>query len=101
MFVGALSARKGYDILVDAIKLFNENPKFASKADFIIIGPSVRGCEQLSFENVQYIGYSDNVTEYIQACDTLFYPRAVKGFGRVYIEALACGLLPLTTHLKV
>jgi len=99
LFVGALSVRKGYDILVDAIKRFNANPAFAIKADFILVGPQVHGCEQLSFENVQYIGYSDNVSEYMQACDTFVLPTRSEGFGRVYIEALACGLLPLTTHL--
>ena len=100
LFVGALSVRKGYDIFVDAIKQFNANPALANKADFVLVGPPVYGCEQLPFENVHYIGYSDNVPEYMQACDTFVLPTRSEGFGRVYIEALACGLLPLTTHLK-
>lgn len=100
LFVGALSVRKGYDIFVDAIKQFNANPALVNKADFVLVGPPVYGCEQLPFENVHYVGYSDNVPEYMQACDTFVLPSRSEGFGRVYIEALACGLIPLTTHLK-
>lgn len=100
LFIGTLSYRKGYDILVEAIKLFNEDPEYANKADFIIVGPVVAGSKLLSFENVKYLGYIDNVPEYMQACDSLVLPTRSEGFGRVYIEALACGLSPLTTRLS-
>ena len=99
LFVGALSKRKGYDILAESIIAFNANYKIAKNTSFVIIGPCTSDTQLISAPNVRYVGFCDHVNKYMQACDTFVLPTRSEGFGRVYLEALGCGLFPLTTEI--
>ena len=47
-------------------------------------------------EKVTFIGYVDNVWDYLNAADMFLYPSYGEGFGNVFVEAMAHGLSAVT-----
>lgn len=51
-----------------------------------------------NFSNVTFLGHHENPLELYQAADILVHPTFHDTFGRVILEALACGLPVVTTR---
>jgi len=93
LFVGRMIKVKGVELLLEAAASFSED------VDFIFIGEgplSEKVRERSSvLNNIKFLGNVDNkdMPNYYNAADLLVVPSAYEElFGRVAIEALACGL---------
>jgi len=103
--VGALTKRKGYDYLLEAIKKVLEKDK---NINFLIIGD---GPEKTKLKNLaRKLGIADNITfkDLIKNEDLpIFYSSSEffalatlhEGFGNVFIEAMACGIPVVSTNV--
>lgn len=97
LFVGALSKTKDVEALLIAAKnILNKYPKTL----FLIVGDGQvrKELEELAQElkieqNVKFEGAVsyENIPDYYLTCDLLILPSKHEGWGRVVIEALACG----------
>lgn len=90
-----LSPEKNLEILIKAMaQQKNKNIKLyivgdgvlKSQLKDLIIKENVE-------ENVKLIGAKDDVEKYYKLADVFILPSKYEGFGHVYIEALACGLI--------
>lgn len=93
LYVGRLVEEKGILVLINSIKSWNKN------VNLKIIGTGPLGGMienySLRFKNLEYLGKVDNekLSEYYAASDLLIVPSVhEEGFGRVILEALACGV---------
>ena len=99
--VGALKYRKGFDILIKAFKLVQQE---VQQSKLVIVGDgNSRDLQNLAedlgvSQDVHLVGamYGDELVKYFQLCDLYVHtPRVVnenfEGFGIVYLEAGACG----------
>lgn len=99
LFCGVLNERKGIDIVYETYKKLQ---KVYPKILLLLAGSShanetvkridkdiVQERDQI---NLLKLGLIDNVHEYMKVSDILFFPSRNEGFGRVFIEAMACGL---------
>lgn len=92
LFVGRLIKEKGIDILLESVKLWNE------KINLVIIGSGPMENEILKAANklksVKFLGKidQDDLPKFYTGADCVIVPStSEEGFGRVIIEALACG----------
>jgi hypothetical protein len=100
LYVGRFEARKGLDILVEAISLVTSH---LENCEFHIVGSDTLDCEVLSethkdillsSPNVFLLGqlsYADLQLCY-QKCDILVFPSRYESFGLVIAEAMSYGL---------
>ena len=92
LFVGRLVPEKGIRELLESVKRWNKNITLA----IIGAGPyedDIKKLESKS-ENLQFLGRKEpsELPKYYSAADLLIVPSThEEGFGRVIIEALACG----------
>lgn len=111
LFVGALTYRKGLDIMLGIFKNFNN---IRSDLHFIFIGRtnSVRSIdldiiEELEdlrndkkFKNILDVrGPVENVESYMKIADVFVFPSRREGFGTVQIEAMASGCPVISAYL--
>lgn len=109
--VGRVTKQKGYHILFDAIKeelvprdisIFFLGQKQTETNDEIAeyqrIQDEIRN-NGLT-EHVFFLGFKENVKEYIANCDLLVHPTAYEGFGLVLIEAMALKKPIITTNVE-
>jgi glycosyltransferase involved in cell wall biosynthesis len=104
-FVGAVSPRKGADLLLEAwLRLA---PRFPD-AHLVVVGarkdlgrPNLesfaRNLEALaqasgSPERIHFPGLVDNVEDYLRASDVFVFPSRREGMPNTVLEAMACGL---------
>jgi glycosyltransferase involved in cell wall biosynthesis len=104
-FIGAVSPRKGADLLLQAwVRVSKEFPK----AHLVVVGarkdlgrPKLKSfamnIEALSHasicpENIHFPGIVDNVEEYLRASDVFVFPSRREGVPNTVLEAMACGL---------
>ena len=43
-------------------------------------------------DRVKFLGFKQNVADYLKEADIFVLPSVYEGFGHVYLEAMACGL---------
>jgi glycosyltransferase involved in cell wall biosynthesis len=101
--VGAVMARKGSDLLVEA---FSRLARVHHDAHLVFVGPSQTGGEahHRAFQDrlarlvdqsgvadkIHFVGLSDEVPEYLRAADVLALPSKREGLPNAVIEAMAC-----------
>ena len=93
---GRISREKGQDYLIEAVKQLN-NPKIK----LLIVGDSKIGSKEFESElreqakglgdNCLFLGFRNDLVELINACDLVVCPSKKEPFGRVIVEAIACG----------
>ena len=89
LFVGRLDHQKGYDILMEAIRLLQQNrPKYV----YHIVGAPVLAnlqIETLEAANVHYYGWigQADINAYYDMADVLVMPSRTEGFGLTALEA--------------
>lgn len=101
LFVGRLLEIKGVDLIMDIAK------KVPSDVLFVVIGEGTRKeylqTQMGKFPNIQFIGPVPNhkLKYYYWSADLFIMPSLYEeGFGRVNMEALACGLPVLASDKK-
>ena len=87
---GRLHKQKGFDILIEAIKLIpNENIelKIAGSGELEHMLKKLAS----SLTNIQFVGASDNIPAFLNECDVIIIPSRWEPFGLVFQEAMAAG----------
>jgi len=96
VFIGSVTARKGVPTLLKAWQKIN--PK---NAELLIIGPIGDKERKLipNVENIKVLGKipNDSLPEIIDDCHIFVFPSYFEGFGLVILEAMASGLVVITT----
>lgn len=106
--VGQLIPRKGYEVFLDAAELvLREVPE----ARFIVVGGEVP--EEVAYasaikdkakrlglaDRVTFVGFSRDVAEYMASFDILLSTANDEPFGRVFLEAMGCGVPIVSTRV--
>jgi glycosyltransferase involved in cell wall biosynthesis len=112
--VGAIIARKGIDVLLEAWVTVQQR---VPAATLVLVGPDrfstddpatpeleafvreVKAFAHARQLRVQFAGRQDQVERYLKAADVFVLASRHEGFGNVIIEALACGLPAVVTPL--
>lgn len=99
--VGRFTAQKNHTFLID---IFNEIHKVNKDAVLMLVGTGEKEkeirdkVEQLNLtENVLFMGFKNNVNEYMWAMDLFVFPSLFEGLGLVLIEAQATGMRCFTS----
>ena len=97
LYSGKLNYRKGFDILMDAIQLLNLN-----RNDFVvyIVGNGEMKDKYQNISNVEFIGFfeRDELGQLYSNYDLFVFPTRYDGWGMVLPEAMASGLLCISSH---
>ena len=98
IFVGFAAVRKGLHIALDA---WLASPA-AKDGRFLIAGGILEAYREylgpsLAHPSVQVLGHRDDVSELLRESDVLLLPSVEEGFGRVCVEAMASGCIPLVS----
>lgn len=98
LFIGRDFERKGGRILLDAFKILRS--QFKSDAILYIIGPEENPLEE-AIEGVEYLGpkSSEELMEYYNISDVFCMPSYIEPYGKVYAEALCCGVPCIARNL--
>ncbi len=96
--VGRLHKQKGFDLLIEIVKNFNEKVKSLScerKYVFVIIGDGKEYSNLLNYakklnvkEYIKFLGYKENVYDYINACDLFLLTSYWEGSPNVILESI-------------
>jgi len=94
LFLGALGARKGVPVLLDAWR-----STARSDAELWLAGPtSARHLRMIpTLPGLRLVGKVPRVAPIMAQCDVLVLPSYFEGFGLVLLEALASGMPIITT----
>ena len=92
LFVGkAFFEAKGGYVLAEAFKVLRE--KYVKDAELFIVGPEQNPFEEeiagVHFEGLKSV---DELYEYYNTCDIFVMPSYIDAYGKVFAEALSCGL---------
>ncbi len=87
--VGRLLKHKGFQVTISAAKeLIRENPK----VHFLFVGegPDEDWLKEQSrgLGNVEFVGYQENVGNWISAFDIFLFPSLTEGLGSTILEAM-------------
>lgn len=105
--VGTIAYRKGYFEFAEAAK---EIVKAIPSARFLVIGETLPGRNYIREElerkieeaglkdNFIFTGFVKEVAKTVASLDVLLFPPRYEAFGRVIIEALACGVPVVSTY---
>lgn len=108
IFTGRLVSYKGLPVLLNVWK---ELSKRHTDAGLILVGGGsmdLYNCEEALRrfvvengldESVMFAGEVRNVHQYLQASDIFVFPTEKEAFGIALIEAMACGLPVVSTHV--
>ena len=96
VFVGAVNAFKGVPLLLEAWQHLA-----TQQAELWLVGPApFETLKRLpKLPGLRYIGRLPRaeLSTVLRQCDVLVFPSYYEGFGKVILEAMACGLPVLTT----
>ena len=91
LFVGKDFDAKGGYLVIEAFRILRE--KYMKDAELYILGPMTDPNKD-NVPGIHYKGFlpSDQVMQYYNTCDVFCMPSYAEPFGKVFIEALSCGL---------
>ncbi len=91
LFVGKDFDAKGGYLVIEAFKILRE--KYLKDAELYILGPAVNPIKE-TVSGIIYKGFipSEQLINYYNTCDIFCMPSYAEPFGKVFVEALCCGL---------
>lgn len=102
-YAGKMSSAKGIPELLNVIEQINQDKSYY--AEYYLAG----GCQEKSIlnklenlpTNVHYLGQlaQSELAGLFKSCDIFILPSYYEGLGLVLIEAMASGLIPISTNL--
>ena len=102
--IGALLWWKGYDHLLEAMKIVQEKDRdielwiAGSGADVEAI---IKMSNKLGLKNIKFLGYikQEDVVKMYNKCDVFISASPEEPFGITFVEAMACGKPVICTEL--
>lgn len=99
--VGEINNNKNHEIVIRALASIN-NPSI--KYAIVGIGPEQQKLKLLSeklkiSEKILFLGYKNNVKEYLNIADAFVFPSKREGLGLAALEAMATGLPIITSDI--
>ncbi|MDI6812497.1 MAG: glycosyltransferase [Deltaproteobacteria bacterium] len=98
---GRLATQKNYPLLLRALRQVNQN----TKARLLILGEGEQRnflenyAKELGlFDKVEFLGFRSNPFQYMARATAFVLSSSHEGFGRVIVEAMACGLPVISTR---
>ncbi|MFN3550957.1 MAG: glycosyltransferase, partial [Endomicrobiia bacterium] len=106
--VGRLHRQKGYDLLIEIAKSFSGKIKYKNfRYLFAVIGDGEEYEDLLNYtkklqveDYVKFLGYKENVYDYINACDLFLLTSYWEGSPNVVLEALALKKIVVSTKVE-
>lgn len=96
LYVGRPVKRKGIYDLLDAWNAFSEDNSYL----LWLIGPNEKELSNISLpDNVMALGYLSDLKDFYLISDVLCVPSYHEGFGYTYLEAAACGCVPICSNI--
>jgi len=95
-YVGRLENGKGLDILLNLWKRIPED------IILLIIGIGSLSNElekSYKYKNVHFLGFKNNINNYLQASDIFILPSFGEGLSNSILEAMSCGLLVIANRI--
>ena len=102
LYAGRLSEHKNVDVLIKSVEIIKKiNPLV--RVGIIGDGPQKIELKTLSkklglSENIDFLGFVDEVYPYMKSAKIFVLPSEREGFGMVIVEALACGTPVITVN---
>ena len=101
VFIGRNETRKGLHILYDALSILEGKGIIPPKCSFHFIGP-IPPSQQLVRPYCTYYGSlreEQAIQQIMRTCDVMLLPSLSEGMPTVILEAMACGLAVIASHV--
>lgn len=94
LYVGRLEHRKGIYDLIEAVN------KTKLNCELVVLGGAANELESnLDLSKVKFFGFQTDLAPYYLTADLLCVPSHHEGFGQVYLEAAAHGVIPICCNI--
>ena len=105
-YCGGLIKRKDPELILRAMRRLKRRRKLPSDLRLLFLGkgPLERRCRQLAKplgEQVQFVGFTDRVAEYLSASDALITASHAEGLPLNVIEGVASGCVVIHSNLSI
>lgn len=105
-YCGGLIKRKDPELILRAMRRLKRRRKLPSDLRLLFLGkgPLERHCRQLAKplgEQVQFVGFTDRVAEYLSASDALITASHAEGLPLNVIEGVASGCVVIHSNLSI
>lgn len=105
-YCGSLTKRKDPELILRALRRLKRRRQLPSDLRLLFLGkgPLERRCKHLAKplgEQVQFVGFTDRVAEYLSASDALITASHSEGFGLNVIEGIASGCVVIHSNLPI
>ena len=99
LFAAKLIKKKGADLLLEAIKILNQNVNFSVNSNFLIVGDGYmkNGLKEYvkinNLKNVKFIPFQNQkrLSKFYQKSDVFIMPSLIEPWGLTVNEAMAAG----------
>jgi len=108
--IGRLNKQKGFDLLIEVVKSFRDKIRYLGYKRnflFVIIGDGEEYKNLLCYSQMlkvedylKFLGYKENVYEYINACDLFLLTSYWEGSPNVVLEALVLKKLVVSSEVE-
>lgn len=102
VWAGRIVPIKNLDMLLDAVAQIEKTKpgiKYLIAGDGELREKSQEHAKKLKLKNVHFLGYQTNMPEIFKNSDIFVLTSLNEGFGRVLVEAMACGLAIVATNV--
>jgi glycosyltransferase involved in cell wall biosynthesis len=96
--VGRLSHQKGQDVLLDAWATVKRSVPHA-RLVLVGTGPLLAELEARNVPDVEFVGFRDDVSEWLVAANVVAFPSRWEGMSFTLLEAMACARSVVTTDV--
>jgi len=93
--IGNLVPVKNHELLINVFKSLKKQHK---DLGLTIVGNGILK-EKLDTEDVNFLGYQEDLSSYYQSADIFIHPSKYEGWGRVVVEAASYGLPIIMTDV--
>lgn len=105
-YCGGLIKRKDPELILRALRRLKRRRQLPSDLRLLFLGkgPLERRCKHLAKplgEQVQFVGFTDRVADYLSASDALITASHSEGFGLNVIEGVASGCVVIHSNLPI
>lgn len=105
-YCGGLIKRKDPELILRAMRRLKRRRQLPSDLRLLFLGkgPLERRCRQLAMplgEQVQFVGFTDRVAEYLSASDALITASHAEGLPLNVIEGVASGCVVIHSNLSI